>query len=94
MQHLALIRYAGPKCTCVNGREGSDFIKEHLDSGVANGNWRELFQDAEIRAGMVGCFDHALLFLYLFGENGKQCGRPNWFRYESSWVHNCSDPNN
>ena len=55
----------GPKFTWSNCREGMDFIKEKLDRGVANQEWRDLFPNAEIKVEFSMGSDHLPIFLLL-----------------------------
>jgi hypothetical protein len=40
--------YVGPKFTWCNGRQGSEFTKERLDTAVSNGEWGALFNVVEV----------------------------------------------
>lgn len=76
--------YKGPKYTWSNCREGEAYTKERLDRGVANQEWRECFQEAEISVEFVVNSDHTPLFLNWQGRRvgeGVYCS----FRYEANW---------
>jgi exonuclease III len=62
---LTDLGFCGPKYTWSNCREGRDFIKERLDRGVANEEWRKCFPEAVISMEVAISSDHAPLFLYL-----------------------------
>jgi ribonuclease HI len=76
--------YHGPKFTWSNCQEGMDLIKERLDRGVANREWRDLFPEAAIMVEAATTSDHAPLFLNLkkFIWRGK---RKRQFRFEACW---------
>ncbi|XP_059431636.1 uncharacterized protein LOC132165159 [Corylus avellana] len=82
---LSDLGFRGPKYTWSNCRDGSEFIKERLDRGVANVAWRELFPDVEVRVEVSTNSDHAVLILSLIRQ---QRGNYKYrrFRYEASWA--------
>ncbi|XP_059451054.1 uncharacterized protein LOC132181841 [Corylus avellana] len=82
---LTDLGFLGPKYTWNNGREEEDFIKERLDRGVANHEWRDLFPNAELRVEFALGSDHLPVFLCLKGEIGRRNKVPI-FRYEASWA--------
>jgi hypothetical protein len=60
-------------------------IKEHLDRGVANLAWCDLFPEAQVWVDFSWNSDHALLILnfnrHKYGQRNSQR-----FRYEASWA--------
>jgi ribonuclease HI len=82
---LTDLGYRGPKFTWSNCQEGSNFIKERLDRGVANAEWRDLFPNSAILVEAILCSDHAPLILCLSGLGGRERRRQR-FRYEESWL--------
>lgn len=81
---LSDLGYQGPKFTWKNCRDGMDFIKERLDRGLANIEWRNLFLLAEVIVDMVTGSDHTPLLLCLTEANGGRRGQFR-FRYEKKW---------
>jgi hypothetical protein len=77
--------YKGAKYTWSNFREGSGFVKERLDRGVANTGWRDLFPDAEVCVEEVTWLDHTPLALCTERIDTKK-GRTRHFRYEAQWA--------
>jgi hypothetical protein len=84
---LTDLGFVGPKFTWSNCQEGHDTIRERLDRGVANREWRRAFPEAEVHVAVSACSDHAPLFLYLARPpitNGKN---PRFY-YEAGWANN------
>jgi hypothetical protein len=82
---LTDLGFVGPKFTSSNCQEGIALIKEHLDRGVANLAWRNLFLKAEVVVSVSTCSDHAPLFLNLIQSTGGARHTPRFF-YEASWA--------
>jgi hypothetical protein len=66
---LSDLEYKGPKHTWSNCREGMECIKENLDRGVANQEWREFFPEVIVSVEAAVSSDIAPLFLNLLGLN-------------------------
>jgi hypothetical protein len=82
---LTDLGYRGPKFTWSNCKDGINFIKERLDRGVANAEWRDFFPNSKVVVEAILCSDHAPLILCLSGQGG--CGRRRRnFRYEERWF--------
>jgi hypothetical protein len=77
--------YIGSKFTWSNCKEDHEFIKERLDRGVANTNWRELFPEVEITVEAVTTSDHAVLWASLSRQQ-HGFSKNKGFRYETSWA--------
>ena len=77
--------YCGPKYTWNNGQEGMVFVKERLDRGVANQEWKNLFPDAVVNVKAAITSDHAPLFLHLI-KRAHSKRRQKRFRYEAKWA--------
>ena len=60
--------FRGPKFTWSNCQDGYELIKERLDRGSANLEWRVLFPDAEVVAEVATHSDHAALILRLYAS--------------------------
>jgi hypothetical protein len=86
---LTGLGYCGPKFTWSNCRDGSDFIKERLDRGVANHAWRSCFPEAVINVQAAISSDHAPLFLSLKGSHMGTWRRTR-FSFEASWALDAS----
>lgn len=82
---LTDLSFSGPKYTWTNCWEDKDFIKERLDKGVANQEWRDSFHEAEIRVEFALGLDHLPVVLHLDEKSGKNKKCPI-FRYEASWA--------
>jgi hypothetical protein len=59
-------------------------MKEHLDRGVANSEWRGPFLDMEEVVEVTTSSNHTPLILYLLGDGVHGWGHRN-FRYETKW---------
>lgn len=81
------VRSTGPQFTWCNGRSGHQQIREHLDKGLANGDWSALFPRALIRNLSRYLSDHAPILLNTIGAMGAG---PKPFRFESCWVRDKS----
>jgi hypothetical protein len=81
---LSDLGYRGTKFIWCNYREGSEFIKEHLDRCVANSGWREFFPRAEVLVNVSTWSDHATMILKLSPENWG--GRKRRFLHEAHWM--------
>jgi hypothetical protein len=77
--------FCGPRYTWSNCREDEAFIKERLDRGVANLEWRSLFPEAVVLVEAVISSDHAPLFLTIQRQPRRK-SRPKQFRYKADWT--------
>jgi hypothetical protein len=77
--------YFGPKYTWSNGQERTALIKERLDRGVSNIEWRNLFPKAELQVESTICSDHAPLKLQLWRPNRRKRSKA-WFYFEADWA--------
>ena len=82
---LADLGFRGPKYTCSNCQEGRAFIKEGLDRGVANLEWRNWFPKAMVSMEATMSSDHAPLVLSLSKIQRRNKGNKR-FRYEAGWA--------
>jgi hypothetical protein len=69
---LTDLGFSGPKYTWSNCREDLGFIKERLDRGFANQEWRDLFPEAVIVVELALGSDHLPVFLRLAGKLEKK----------------------
>jgi hypothetical protein len=82
---LSNLGYRGPKFTWSNCREGDEFIKEHLDRGIANLGWCEVYPDVEIVVEASSTSDHVVLKAWLNGKQ-RRSSRQSIFQYEAQWA--------
>ena len=82
---LVDLGYRGLKYTWSNCREGYEFTKERLDRGVANSEWRDLFSKAEVSVEATANSDHAMIHIFLMGQQQVLKNRSR-FRYKASWA--------
>lgn len=82
---LTDLGYSGSKYTWKNCRDGGNFIKERLDRGVANQQWRDLFPEAAVKVEFSMGSDHLPIILSLDGKYRGHRRRPG-FRYDASWA--------
>lgn len=78
--------FADNKFTWSNKRENKANIKERLDRGIANIQWRELFPRATFLHLPAVSSDHNPLLLNTDGENNR---KPCLFHFKAMWT---SDP--
>lgn len=81
---LSDLMFRGPKFTLSNFQEGFSFTKERLDRVVANRDWCEHFNEADVLVGVAISSNHSPIFLNLLGQgSGRQ--RRRAFQYEVGW---------
>jgi hypothetical protein len=83
--NLVDLGFRGPKYTWSNCREGRAIIKERLDRGVANMEWRTWFPAALVSVEAAVSSDHAPLILSLKKIPKRKKGNKH-FRYEAAWA--------
>jgi hypothetical protein len=81
---LVDLGYIGPKFTWSNYQEGTSLIRERLDRGCANHDWKVSFLEAEIYMDATINSNHAPLLLYMCKDLTTAKRKP-WFLYKASW---------
>ena len=76
--------FYGPQFTWVNKREEGHFIRERLDRGFANAEWRSLHPEAAIHHLARTHSDHCPLLLKLDDHGPSNLCRP--FRFQPIWM--------
>ncbi|XP_075668491.1 uncharacterized protein LOC142638352 [Castanea sativa] len=76
--------FHGHKYTWVNKREAVHYIKERLDKGFANFDWRELYPEAAIHHLARTHSDHCPILLSLDKTPFSNFPRP--FRFQPVWM--------
>ncbi|XP_059436383.1 uncharacterized protein LOC132169350 [Corylus avellana] len=84
---LSDLGFCGSKYTWSNCQDGINFIKERLDRGVANLEWRHYYPEAMVNVDAAVSSDHAPLILSLL-NNGSKVARKSFFRFEAGWALN------
>jgi hypothetical protein len=69
---LTDLGFLGLKFTWSNCREDIRFIKERLDRGLANQEWRDLFPEVVVVVELALGSDHLLVLVSLDGNAGKK----------------------
>ena len=76
--------FRGLPHTYDNKREGWNNVKVRLDRAVADGNWRDVFSNAQLSHLVSPCSDHCPIVLQLSGDSRTQ-GRKKCLQYEIFW---------
>lgn len=84
---LSDLGFCGSKYTWSHCQDGINFIKERLDRGVANLEWRHYYPEAVVNVDAAVSSDHAPLILSLL-NNGSKVARKSFFRFEAGWALN------
>lgn len=82
-QGLVDLSFSGPRLTLCNKQQGQALNRELLDRGVANDQWRLLFQRAMIQHCARTSSDHAPIILDTFSDNFNG---PQPFRFETFCI--------
>ncbi|XP_071722531.1 uncharacterized protein [Rutidosis leptorrhynchoides] len=69
--------------TWTNNRTGDQFVKERLDKGLCNLDWRITYPNAESIALPAIGFDHSPIVISLHSRKDKKM---RVFRYEAFWA--------
>ncbi|XP_042950096.1 uncharacterized protein LOC122282211 [Carya illinoinensis] len=76
------IGFSGPSFTWSNNRTGRALIRERIDRGIANAQWRLLFPEATIQHISSAASDHNPLLL----NTTKIMKKPSSFKFEEFWI--------
>lgn len=76
--------YKGSEFTWERSRGSIDWVKERLDRGLANNDWKRMFPLAEVQVMEVSTSDHMPLILQL--KRMVYVPKRKRFRFENMWI--------
>lgn len=85
---LVDLGYSGPTFTWSNKQESESLVSVRLDRAVANGLFRDRFDDANVENIVTTTTDHLAVLIRLQQFNRSMHRRPvqSGFRYEAAWL--------